>query len=103
MSDGPKWVMALIRSPCRTELFQKLEFLSRSVFRLMHALQKFFSFSELGQVRAVGFERDAVFVELLFDDASFRFGDEEDEVLPFFHDTSPAFRALGHFLLDGRV
>ena len=41
----------------------------------MRALQKFFSFGELGQVRAIGFERDAVFVELLFDDASFRFGD----------------------------
>lgn len=70
-----KSLMALTRSPCRTELFQKLEFSSRSVFRLMRALQKFFSFGELGQVRAIGFERDAVFVELLFDDASFRFGD----------------------------
>ena len=98
-----KSLMALTRSPCRTELFQKLEFSSRSVFRLMRALQKFFSFGELGQVGAVGLERDAVFVELLFDDASFRFGDEEDEVLSFFHDTSPAFLAPGHFLLDGRV
>ena len=91
-----KSLMALTRSPCRTELFQK--FSSQSVFRLMRALQKFFSFGELGQVGAIGLERDAVFVELLFDDASFGFGDEEDEVLPSFHDALPAFLALGHFL-----
>ena len=66
----------------------------------MRALQKLFSFGELGQARAVGLERDAVFVELLFDDASFRFGDEEDKVLPSFHDTLPAFLAPGHFLFE---
>ena len=66
----------------------------------MRALRKFFSFGELGQVRAIRFERDAVFVELLFDDASFRFGDEEDEVLPSFHDTLPSFLAPGHFLFE---
>ena len=61
----------------------------------MRALQKFFSFSELGQVRAIGFERDAIFVELLFDDASFRLGDKEDEVLPSFYGALPAFLAWG--------
>ena len=66
-----KWVMALMRSPCRTELFQKLGGFSLISFWLLRMSQEFFSFSELGQVRAVGVEREAVSVELLFDDAPF--------------------------------
>ena len=65
MGNGPKTV------PLQNGAISKVRVFPLISFWLLRVSQEFFSFSKLGQLRAVKLEREAVFVELLFDDSSF--------------------------------